>query len=28
MRPHAGFPRWASRAAKVGLVLLVIRAAN
>lgn len=28
MRPHAAFPRWASRAAKAGLVLLVIRAAN
>jgi hypothetical protein len=28
VRPHAAFPRWASRAAKVGMVLLVIRAAN
>ena len=28
MRPHAAFPRWASRAAKVGMVLLVIRAAS
>src|SRR5262245_17578553 len=28
MRPHAAFPRWASRAAKVATVLLVIRAAN
>ena len=28
MRPHAAFPRWASRAAKAGLVVLVIRAAN
>ena len=27
VRPRAAFPRWASRAAKVGLVLLVIRAA-
>lgn len=28
MRPRAAFPRWASRAAKVATVLLVIRAAN
>lgn len=28
VRPHAAFPRWASRAAKVTMVLLVIRAAN
>ena len=28
LRPQAVFPRWASRAAKVAMVLLVIRAAN